>query len=148
MRDQETKRTAANGGMWNAWLPQSIKAEEEDTKVREQHEAWMAAYIIVGFTRSIAAGDVSRSGRYWVRAIQTHVFDLHRSVGSDETCSHLLRLLYHVVTLPNDTSSSVQLDPTLHTKWANVLARLLKKYLHLCVIVLSVYIHESYLDPP
>lgn len=116
---------------WGAWLPPDIKAEEESTKAREQHEAWMQ-HVVIGLARSIAAGDVAgSSGRYWVRAIQTHVFDLRRPV-PDETRTQLVQLLYNAITMHHTgtevdaSTSSSRLDPTLQSKWAGVLTRLLK----------------------
>ncbi len=128
----------ANGASrWGAWLPPDIKAEEESTKAREQHEAWMQ-HVVVGLARSIAAGDVAgSSGRYWVRAIQTHVFDLRRAV-PDETRAQLVQLLYTAITMHHTgtgtevdaSTSSSRLDPTLQSKWAGVLTRLLKCVQH------------------
>jgi hypothetical protein len=86
-------------------------------------------HVVVGLGRSIAAGQVTgSSGRYWVRAVQTHVFDLHRPVGSDETRVQLVQLLYAAITMHSAAGgpSEATLDPTLQSKWANVLARLLK----------------------
>lgn len=128
---------------WGAWLPPDIKAEEESTKAREQHEAWMQ-HVVIGLARSIAAGDVAgSSGRYWVRAIQTHVFDLRRPV-PDETRTQLVQLLYNAITMHHTgtevdaSTSSSRLDPTLQSKWAGVLTRLLKKWKNLAGSVMTL----------
>lgn len=110
----------ADGSRWNAWLPPDIRAEE--VRMRPEHESWFE-HVVASLARSLAAGHLSLwSGRRWVRAVQTHVFDLQRPVGADETRAYLVRLLYEAVTGHGQSD----LDPTLHAKWASVLARLLK----------------------
>lgn len=102
---------------WNACLPPDLRAEE--ARARPEHEAWFE-HVVVGFARSMAAGHLGRSGRKWVRAAQTHVLDLQRPAGSAALRAYFLRLLYDAVT------GAAELDPTLQTKWAGVLTRLLK----------------------
>lgn len=113
---QATKKTSGES-WWNAWLPADIR--DEEIRARGEHEAWFA-HVVAGFARSMAAGHIGHSGRRWVRAVQTHVFDLNRPVGSDEMRAYFLQLLYNAITNTPD------LDPTLQTKWASVLTRLFK----------------------
>jgi len=128
---------------WHKWLPPDVQADEEEG----EHQAWLQ-HAVLALGRAVAAGDATRSGRQWVRAIQTHVLELRRASGPDDTRAQLVHLLYSVVVAtdarhPSSHSSSSSssspeeeeeeealrdpyLGPTLQAKWATVLTRLLR----------------------